>query len=64
MFNDGYLGSSSDLGSFGNRAKCISWLNKKATHTLYGGEVTWGTNDVDENGNLYHSIEHIRRRNV
>lgn len=39
LFNDGYLGSGSDLGTFANREKEITWLEKQAMHTLYGGEV-------------------------
>lgn len=39
LFNDGYLGSESDLGTFANRTKEIAWLNNQAKHTLYGGEV-------------------------
>lgn len=39
IFNDGYLGSSSDLGTFKNREKEVEWLSKQATHTPYGGEA-------------------------
>jgi len=39
LFNDGYLGSESDLGTFANREIEIQWLEKQALHTLYGGEV-------------------------
>ncbi len=39
LYNDGYLGSESDLGTFVNREKEIKWLEKQALHTLYGGEV-------------------------
>ena len=39
LYNDGYLGSESDLGTFKNREVEIGWLNNQATHTLYGGEV-------------------------
>ncbi len=39
LFNDGYLGSESDLGTFANREKEITWLETQAKHTLYGGEV-------------------------
>jgi len=59
MFNDGYLGSASDLGSFSNREKALTWLSKQATHTLYGGEVALSS-ELDANGNKYHSIEHIQ----
>lgn len=41
LFNDGYLGSSSDLGTFAAvpRAAGVAWLKKAATHTFYGGEA-------------------------
>ncbi len=39
LYNDGYLGSESDLGTFQNRKIEIAWLEKQALHTLYGGEV-------------------------
>ncbi len=39
LFNDGYLGSNNDLGTFANREIEIAWLEKQATHTFYGGEV-------------------------
>ena len=39
LYNDGYLGSSTDLGTFSNRAEEIKWLGEQAGHTLYGGEV-------------------------
>lgn len=61
IFNDGYLGSKSDLGTFRDRKKEIQWLNQQAKHTLYGGEVVKGTQDLDEKGNLYNSLEHIQK---
>ena len=39
LYNDGYLGSESDLGTFNNRELEIKWLGNQANHTLYGGEV-------------------------
>lgn len=39
LYNDGYLGSESDLGTFANREIEIAWLENQARHTLYGGEV-------------------------
>ncbi len=60
VFNDGYLGSKSDLGTFLNRSKELAWLNKQATHTLYGGEVVLGIpTELDDNGNVFNSPEHI-----
>ena len=50
LFNDGYLGSHSDLGTFENRDIEIAWLQKQALHTLYGGEVveTRGNEENDK----------------
>lgn len=39
IFNDGYLGSSSDLGTYTNREKEIEWLSYQTLHLPYGGEV-------------------------
>ena len=39
LYNDGYLGSESDLGTFSNRKIEIAWLSNQACHTFYGGEV-------------------------
>ena len=38
LYNDGYLGSESDLGTFRNRSIETAWLKNQATHTFYGGE--------------------------
>ncbi len=51
LFNDGYLGSHSDLGTFQNREIEISWLENQALHTLYGGEVV-ATRGDEENDKL------------
>lgn len=63
IFNDGYLGSASDLGTYKNRKKEIEWLSYQATHTVFGGEAVKvnSIHDVDENGNLYNSPEHIEQ---
>lgn len=45
MFNDGYLGSYSDLGSFPDRNKAVEWLNNQANHTPYGGEAVINYDD-------------------
>lgn len=41
LYNDGYLGSSSDLGTFAAvpRAAGVAWLQEAATRTFYGGEA-------------------------
>ena len=42
IYNDGYLGSLSDLGTFRDREQEIAWIAAQAERTLYGGEmVAW-----------------------
>lgn len=40
LFNDGYLGSDSDLGTYRDRAREIEFLSAQTAHLPYGGEVT------------------------
>ncbi len=43
IFNDGYLGSESDLGSFHSgitRDNFVDWMETQGNYTFYGGEVT------------------------
>lgn len=39
VFNDGYLGSDSDLGTFTDRAAETAFIGKQAERTYYGGEL-------------------------
>ena len=39
IYNDGYLGSYDDRGTFRDRDIEVAWLEKQARHTLYGGEI-------------------------
>lgn len=39
LFNDGYLGSESDLGTYTNRELETKWLANQTNHLPYGGEV-------------------------
>lgn len=39
LYNDGYLGSSTDLGTYTNRLKEIEFLSKQTNHLPFGGEV-------------------------
>lgn len=66
IFNDGYLGSSSDLGTYDNgitRDMCVRFLNKYGQNTPYGGEAIGGTevsewnsvNFVSKEGFLTHT---------
>lgn len=53
IFNDGYLGSATDLGTFDNgitRTNFVSWMQTQGKYTLYGGEATkFGTTDSGYN---------------
>lgn len=54
MYNDGYLGSVTDLGTYEDRDKEIKWLNTQTDHTLFGGElVLW---DDEEGGTPLNNI--------
>ncbi len=39
IYNDGYLGSENDLGTYINREKEIEFLSKLTNHIAFGGEV-------------------------
>lgn len=39
LYNDGYLGSDSDLGTYTDRARDIKFLSRQTDHLPYGGEV-------------------------
>lgn len=61
MFNDGYLGSGSDLGTYGSisRTNGVAWLGEFANYTLYGGEVVA---DATGSGSVigpYNSVDYI-----
>ena len=40
LYNDGYLGSESDLGTYQNRERDINFLSSQNSHLPFGGEVT------------------------
>lgn len=40
LYNDGYMGSDSDLGTFSNRPIEIEWLSKQTLTSYYGGEFS------------------------
>ncbi|MDE5855963.1 MAG: DUF4832 domain-containing protein, partial [Anaeroplasmataceae bacterium] len=40
VYNDGYLGSGNDLGTYDNREIEVAWLSKINEECSYGGEVT------------------------
>lgn len=54
VFNDGYLGSLTDLGTFDNgisRNDFVNWMQTQGKYTLYGGEVTKSGEANDEQYN-------------
>lgn len=40
MYNDGYMGSDSDLGTYSNRQKETDWLGRQTVAAYYGGEFS------------------------
>lgn len=51
LFNDGYLGSENDLGTYTDREKEVEFLSGQTNHLPYGGEAVTpssGLHDVDK----------------
>lgn len=40
LYNDGYMGSDSDLGTYADREKETAWLNGQCVTAYYGGEFS------------------------
>ncbi|MBQ6181440.1 MAG: DUF4832 domain-containing protein [Ruminococcus sp.] len=40
MYDDGYMGSDSDLGTYSDREKETTWLGKQAVTSYFGGEFS------------------------
>lgn len=40
LYNDGYMGSNSDLGTFSNRERETAWLGRQTLTSYYGGEFS------------------------
>ncbi|MBR4319546.1 MAG: DUF4874 domain-containing protein, partial [Oscillospiraceae bacterium] len=40
LYNDGYMGSDSDLGTYADRAIETAWLGRQTVRTYYGGEFS------------------------
>lgn len=49
LYNDGYMGSDSDLGTYNNRAVETEWLSHQSLTSYYGGEFS---------GNLEYTKQH------
>ena len=52
VYNDGYLGSYDDRGTFRDREREVAWLSNQAKHTLYGGEIVLFEEDVNHPTNV------------
>lgn len=53
LYNDGYLGNESDLGTYHNREEALKFLESHAKYTIFGGE----TAGID---NKYNDIENVQ----
>ncbi|MCM1131798.1 MAG: DUF4832 domain-containing protein [Anaeroplasma bactoclasticum] len=51
VYNDGYLGSANDLGTYDNREIEVEWLSKINEECSYGGEVTIPNSTYNELNN-------------
>ncbi len=40
LYNDGYMGSGNDLGTYADREKETTWLGKQTLHSYFGGEFS------------------------
>lgn len=59
VYNDGYLGSGTDLGTYSNREKETAWLKSQAAHTFFGGEAV-----ADSGGGIigeYNNVAFLER---
>ena len=54
IYNDGYFGSASDLGTYSDRKEEVKWLFYQARHALFGGELM--TINSLEEGQTYSSL--------
>ncbi len=65
VFNDGYLGNASDLGTFVNREIEVGFLGTIAEHVPYGGEVvtdkSYSSNNPESALNDYNTVEYISK---
>lgn len=58
IYNDGYLGSKSDLGTYSDRDEEIKWVERQTRKTFFGGEmVLYYDNDTRRNTASYMSKE-------
>ncbi|MDE7306323.1 MAG: DUF4832 domain-containing protein [Clostridia bacterium] len=48
IYNDGYLGSSTDLGTYTDRERDIAFIANQSNHLPYGGEVVIPTSELHD----------------
>jgi len=58
IYDDGYLGSETDLGTYVDRAAEVKWLSNQAKHTVFGGEA--GT-DGGKHGEVGFTTEFLEK---
>ncbi len=61
LFNDGYLGSKSDLGTYTDREAEVEWLSKQTAHLPYGGEVVVGDKDGDKMSEIGNCLDEMNK---
>lgn len=61
LFNDGYLGSRSDLGTYSDREAEVEWLSKQTAHLPYGGEVVVGDKDGEEMSKIENCLAEMNK---
>lgn len=61
IYNDGYLGSGTDWGTYENREEEIEWLSEQGKHTVFGGEIgTISSRETVQPTVEYMSVEAFR----
>ena len=63
IFNDGYMGSPSDYGTYysdDNRENELLWLENQSKHTSYGGEIlAWTTDEKYASHKRLNTVEYL-----
>lgn len=60
VYNDGYLGSETDLGTYDDRASEVDWLSKLNEDLPYGGEVTVPTSSLNQLNNAVEEMFQLK----
>lgn len=48
LFNDAFLSTESDMGTYTNRSEEVDWISKNIVNTPYGGEVLTSSNGLND----------------